>query len=117
MSLPTPKYHKHENVYPPSEDTFVLLDALEKDIPKQVQQWKEQAKEGRSNLRKSVFACEVGVGSGVCSVFLDGLLRKLGEQEGFEVGLGWVAFSDEVVFGLTFSNHMSSIDYTNLFGN
>ena len=93
MSLPTPKYHKHENVYPPSEDTFVMLDALEKDIPKQVQQWKEQASGGgegggASKLRKSVFACEVGVGSGVCSIFLDGLLRKLGEKEGFEVGFG-----------------------------
>ena len=85
MSNPTPKYLKHDNVYPPSEDTFVMLDALEKDIPNQVMLWKRQADETACCKSKSLLVCEVGVGSGISSIFLDLLLRKEGEKIGFKV--------------------------------
>ncbi|WKY05349.1 hypothetical protein Q1695_005952 [Nippostrongylus brasiliensis] len=62
MSLPTPLYKlnavQQQSVYEPSEDTFLLLDAIEKDIEK---------------LRDSSpeIILEIGCGSGVVSVFLN----------------------------------------------
>ncbi|VDL74408.1 unnamed protein product [Nippostrongylus brasiliensis] len=62
MSLPTPLYKlnavQQQSVYEPSEDTFLLLDAIEKDIEK---------------LRDSSpeIVLEIGCGSGVVSVFLN----------------------------------------------
>lgn len=64
--MKTPKYKKSETVYPPSEDTFILLDALEKDIGSL-----------QLNLKNDCevpLVCELGVGSGIVSIFLESLL-------------------------------------------
>uniref|UniRef100_A0A7I4YN60 Methyltransferase HEMK2 n=1 Tax=Haemonchus contortus TaxID=6289 RepID=A0A7I4YN60_HAECO len=62
MSLPTPLYKlsavQKQSVYEPAEDTFLLLDAIEKDLQK---------------LRdiSPEIVLEIGCGSGVVSVFLN----------------------------------------------
>lgn len=59
MDFTTPKYHhvsRYKDVYEPAEDTFLLLDALEKDHSK------------LKALNASV-VLEVGCGSGVVSTF------------------------------------------------
>jgi len=55
--LPTPHYHSSPNVYDPSEDTFLLLDALEQDTLK-IQEMKPS------------IIMEMGSGSGIVSAFL-----------------------------------------------
>lgn len=53
-----------ENVYPPSEDSFLLIDALEKD---------------KSFINTDVRPClavEVGSGSGIISTFLSKIVDK-----------------------------------------
>ncbi|CAJ0581876.1 unnamed protein product, partial [Mesorhabditis spiculigera] len=61
MSLKTPDYQlsieQRESVYEPAEDTFLLLDALEKDIKK-------------IRELKATLVVEVGCGSGVVSTFV-----------------------------------------------
>ncbi|KIH46110.1 hypothetical protein ANCDUO_23840 [Ancylostoma duodenale] len=62
MSLPTPIYKlnaaQQQSVYEPAEDTFLLLDAIEKDIQK---------------LRdiSPEIVLEIGCGSGVVSTFVN----------------------------------------------
>ncbi|KJH49364.1 methyltransferase small domain protein [Dictyocaulus viviparus] len=62
MSLPTPLYKlnavQQKSVYEPSEDTFLLLDAIEKDI-----QWLR-------SLQPQIIL-EIGCGSGIVSAFLN----------------------------------------------
>ena len=50
-----------QHIYEPAEDTFLFLDALEKDL-KFIQQ------------KKPAIVCEIGPGSGCISTFLAGLL-------------------------------------------
>ncbi|CAD5210193.1 unnamed protein product [Bursaphelenchus okinawaensis] len=59
MTLPTPHYDLNlpDDVYPPSEDTFLFLDALEKD------------QEFITIVVKPSLAVEIGCGSGVVSSF------------------------------------------------
>lgn len=59
--LPTP-YVKcdYEKVYEPSEDSFLVLDSLEKDIPFLSQQFKD----------KLAIICELGPGSGIVTTFM-----------------------------------------------
>lgn len=66
MSLKTPKYNLKlfPNVYEPSEDTFLLLDALEADIDNIVQ-------------RKPNFIIEIGSGSGIVITALAGFLKNV----------------------------------------
>ena len=52
----------YEHVYEPSEDTFLLLDALEKDV------------EHISNTINPKICMEIGVGSGTVITFLAHLL-------------------------------------------
>ncbi|VDO23230.1 unnamed protein product [Brugia timori] len=63
---PTPLYHitdeQKDSVYEPAEDTFLLLDALEKD------------REALEQLEPNVVV-EIGSGSGIISVFCQQLLR------------------------------------------
>ncbi|KAM3718235.1 eRF1 methyltransferase catalytic subunit [Dirofilaria immitis] len=63
---PTPLYHitddQKDNVYEPAEDTFLLLDALEKD------------KKSLEELKPNVIV-EIGSGSGIVSVFCQHLLH------------------------------------------
>ncbi|KAF7637936.1 MTS domain-containing protein [Meloidogyne graminicola] len=65
--IPTPEYkidpELHKNVYPPSEDTFLLIDALakEKDIIISL---------------KPIISLEIGCGSGVVTCFLQKLLKN-----------------------------------------
>ncbi|VDO77817.1 unnamed protein product [Heligmosomoides polygyrus] len=67
MSLPTPLYRlnavQQQTVYEPAEDTFLLLDAIEKDIQK---------------LRdmSPQIVLEIGCGSGVVSAFLNKALGR-----------------------------------------
>ena len=77
--LPTPKYKKHENVYPPSEDTFVLLDALEKDFDNLYAYLMDAGV-------SCPLICELGIGSGVASIFLNELLKKKEADERIELG-------------------------------
>lgn len=65
MILDTPKYNlnKYPEVYEPSEDTFLLLDALETDAPFLL------------NLKPKI-AVEVGSGSGVVITGLAFLLKE-----------------------------------------
>nr|XP_022912948.1 hemK methyltransferase family member 2 [Onthophagus taurus] len=66
MSLPTPSYDLSEfkNVYEPREDTFLLLDALEKDL---------------ENIKKNnpMFIAEIGSGSGIIITALSCLLKTV----------------------------------------
>ncbi|CAG9535703.1 unnamed protein product [Cercopithifilaria johnstoni] len=64
---PTPLYHitdeQKDSVYEPAEDTFLLLDALEKDA------------EALEQLKPNVVV-EIGSGSGIVSVFCQQLIRS-----------------------------------------
>ncbi|CAD5215017.1 unnamed protein product [Bursaphelenchus xylophilus] len=59
MALPTPHYDLHlpDDVYPPSEDTFLFLDALEQD------------REFITNTVRPSLVVEIGCGSGLVSAF------------------------------------------------
>ena len=61
MTIQTPITHHldFEHVYEPAEDSFLLLDALEKDL---------------KSLQKSIFCLEIGSGSGIISVALASVL-------------------------------------------
>ena len=61
MIIQTPMTHHldFEHVYEPAEDSFLLLDALEKDL---------------ESLKDSVFCLEIGSGSGIISVALASVL-------------------------------------------
>ena len=61
MIIQTPMTHHldFEHVYEPAEDSFLLLDALEKDL---------------ESLKDSVFCLEIGAGSGIISVALASVL-------------------------------------------
>ncbi|XP_050296256.1 methyltransferase N6AMT1 [Anthonomus grandis grandis] len=65
MPLPTPHYNlsNHQDVYEPSEDTFLFLDALEKETE-------------FINKKQPLFACEVGSGSGILITGLANLLAN-----------------------------------------
>lgn len=61
--IATPKTHHldFENVYEPAEDSFLLLDALEKDF---------------ENVKKAQFCVEIGSGSGIISVALGSVMPQ-----------------------------------------
>jgi hypothetical protein len=62
--FPTPEYKiDDESIYPPSEDTHLLLDALEKE-------------KDEITIIKPSISVEIGCGSGVVTVFLNHLLSK-----------------------------------------
>ncbi|CAK5082060.1 unnamed protein product [Meloidogyne enterolobii] len=65
--IPTPEYkinpELHGNVYPPSEDTFLLIDALSKE------------KDVIISLNPLI-CLEIGCGSGIVSCFLQKLLKN-----------------------------------------
>ena len=83
MPFPTPDYNHmfsnkvfREHVYEPNEDTFILLDALEKEF----------LNADTNNFRANL-VCEIGTGNGVPGVFLNKLLKKVNEVSNRKEGL------------------------------
>ena len=76
--MKTPDYNhiftnkKFQNVYEPSEDTFVLLDALEQDL--------DRIKK-HCNKLDSINALEIGTGNGVPITFLYQLVKSISKNE------------------------------------
>ncbi|KIH60559.1 hypothetical protein ANCDUO_09189, partial [Ancylostoma duodenale] len=78
MSLPTPIYKlnaaQQQSVYEPAEDTFLLLDAIEKDIQVNMKIFgRIYGREKRRKLRdiSPEIVLEIGCGSGVVSTFVN----------------------------------------------
>ncbi|PAV76880.1 hypothetical protein WR25_26776 isoform A [Diploscapter pachys] len=82
MSLPTPQYKlsalRNGEVYEPAEDTFLLIDAIEKDI--KVGVFPTNLEIGRIfqdiRSRQPQIVLEIGCGSGVVSTFVNQALHR-----------------------------------------
>jgi len=80
--METPNYNHifrnrtyQEHVYEPSEDTFILLDALEKQL---LPPHSQTDSTGETDRRQQpLLCCEIGTGNGVPGVFLNKLLSKV----------------------------------------